>query len=43
MEPLEGDFSPTTEVDEAVWLPPDDAAEQLSYERDVEILRSLPA
>lgn len=43
MEPLEGAFSPTSEVDEAVWLPPEEAAERLSYDRDVEIMRSLPA
>ncbi len=36
-------FVPNAEVDEVRWLPPDTAAELLSYERDREILRSLPA
>jgi 8-oxo-dGTP diphosphatase len=43
MQPVAGDFSPTPEVDEAIWVTPDDAEERLSYDRDVEILRSLPA
>jgi 8-oxo-dGTP pyrophosphatase MutT (NUDIX family) len=43
MSPVEGSFAPTPEVDEAMWLSLDEAAERLSYDRDVEILRSLPA
>jgi 8-oxo-dGTP diphosphatase len=41
MEPLGGDFTPNREVDELRWLPPDEAAELLSYDRDRELLRSL--
>ena len=40
MEPLEGAFAPTGEVDEVRWLPLDRAGELLSYERDAELLRS---
>jgi 8-oxo-dGTP diphosphatase len=35
-------FVPNAEVDEVRWLTPDDAADLLSYDRDREILRSLP-
>ncbi len=42
MQPVEGTFSPTREVDQAVWLPVEEAGERLTYDRDVEILRSLP-
>lgn len=42
MRPVEGSFSPTSEVDEMVWLPLDEAAERLSYDHDVEILEVLP-
>lgn len=30
-------------VDEVVWLSPSDAADKLSWKRDLEVLRSLPA
>ena len=43
MQPVEGSFSPTSEVDETVWLPLDEAAERLSYDHDVEILEALPS
>jgi 8-oxo-(d)GTP phosphatase len=41
MAPLEGEFRPTTEVDEIRWLPPGRAAGLLSYGRDSEVLASL--
>jgi 8-oxo-dGTP diphosphatase len=41
MEPIEGAFSPTDEIDELRWLPPEEAADLLSYERDREVLRAL--
>jgi 8-oxo-dGTP diphosphatase len=34
MTPLEGSFEPDSEVDELRWVPPDEAAELLSYEHD---------
>jgi 8-oxo-dGTP diphosphatase len=40
MEPIEGAFSPTDEIDELRWLPPEEAADLLSYERDREVLRA---
>ena len=43
MQPVGGSFSPTSEVDEMVWLPLDEAAERLSYGHDVEILEALPS
>jgi 8-oxo-dGTP pyrophosphatase MutT (NUDIX family) len=36
-------FVPNDEVDEVRWLPVDDAADLLSYDRDREVLRSLKA
>ena len=39
MEPIEGEFVPSDEVDEMRWLPVADAEELLSYERDRELLR----
>lgn len=36
-----GEFSPNGEVDELRWLPPLDAVEQLTYERDRELMASL--
>jgi len=41
MAPLEGEFTPTAEVDEVRWLPPSRAAALLSYGRDGEVLASL--
>jgi 8-oxo-dGTP diphosphatase len=34
-------FTPGYEVDELRWLPPEEAAEQLSYERDLVLLERL--
>lgn len=39
----EARFEPNDEVDELRWLSPEQAAELLSYPRDREVLRSLPA
>jgi len=39
MEPIEGEFVPSHEVDEMRWLPVADAEELLSYEHDRELLR----
>jgi 8-oxo-dGTP diphosphatase len=39
MEPLDGEFVPSDEVDELRWLSPADAAALLSYEHDRELLR----
>ena len=33
-------FAPNDEVDEVRWLPPDDALELLSYERDRQLIRA---
>jgi 8-oxo-dGTP pyrophosphatase MutT (NUDIX family) len=41
MSPRDGSFTPSDEVDEIRWLAPADAEELLSYDRDVELLRSL--
>ncbi len=41
MEPDEGAFTPTEEVDELRWLEVEDAMSQLTYEHDRELLRSL--
>ncbi len=38
MTPLSGDFIPTDEVDDLRWLTPDEAREQLTYPRDVELV-----
>jgi 8-oxo-dGTP diphosphatase len=43
MEPLEGEFVPSDEVDELRWLAPDDAADLLSYEHDRELLLQVRA
>jgi 8-oxo-(d)GTP phosphatase len=42
MRPESGSFEPHREVDEIKWLPVGDAESQLSYERDVEVLRAVP-
>ena len=39
--PVSGEAVPQNEVDEVEWLSPEKAAERLSYERDLEVLRSL--
>jgi 8-oxo-dGTP diphosphatase len=39
MEPIEGEFAPSEEVDEMRWLPVGDAEELLSYDHDRELLR----
>ena len=41
MIPVAGTFTPTSEVDEARWLPLDDARELVSYERDRAVLDGL--
>jgi 8-oxo-dGTP diphosphatase len=41
MRPLEGAFRPHDEVDDARWLPLDEADAELSYERDREILNAF--
>jgi 8-oxo-dGTP diphosphatase len=43
MEPLDGEFAPSDEVDEVRWVAPDEAAELLSYDRDRELLRAVRA
>jgi 8-oxo-dGTP diphosphatase len=41
MEPGEGEFAPSDEVDELRWLAPADAAELLSYPHDAELVREV--
>ena len=41
MEVCDGEFRPNREVSELRWLPPDQAADQLSFDRDREILARL--
>jgi 8-oxo-dGTP pyrophosphatase MutT (NUDIX family) len=43
MEPLEGEFVPSDEVDEVRWLTRADADALLSYEHDRELLREVRA
>jgi 8-oxo-(d)GTP phosphatase len=43
MTPVDGEFTPTTEVDEVRWLPPAKAAGLLSYERDLNVIDALSA
>jgi 8-oxo-dGTP diphosphatase len=43
MEPVDGAFEPNDEVDEVRWLSPARAADLLSYDRDRELLREVPA
>jgi 8-oxo-dGTP diphosphatase len=43
MEPLDGEFVPSEEVDEVRWLAPADAAALLSYDHDRELLREVDA
>jgi 8-oxo-dGTP diphosphatase len=40
MQPVGGNFVPHREVDEIRWLLPDDAARELTYERDLAVLRA---
>jgi 8-oxo-dGTP diphosphatase len=41
MTPTGGEDGPQSEVDELRWLPPADAEELLTYERDLEVLRAV--
>jgi 8-oxo-dGTP diphosphatase len=41
MEPLDGEFAPSHEVDEVRWLAPAEADRLLSYEHDRELLREV--
>jgi 8-oxo-dGTP pyrophosphatase MutT (NUDIX family) len=41
MRPVGGALRPTREVDDACWVPLLEAQEQLTYERDVRVLRSF--
>ena len=41
MEPLEGEFVPSDEVDEVRWLSPPEADRLLSYAHDRELLREV--
>jgi 8-oxo-dGTP diphosphatase len=43
MEPIEGEFVPSDEVDEMRWVSPADAEALLSYSRDRELLREAGA
>jgi 8-oxo-dGTP diphosphatase len=41
MEPLDGEFEPSHEVDEVRWLTPAAADRLLSYDHDRELLREV--
>ncbi len=41
MQPLSGSFVPQREVDEITWLPPEEAEQVLTYDRDRLVLASL--
>jgi 8-oxo-dGTP diphosphatase len=43
MEPIGGELAFRHEVDEARWISPNEAATLLTYDRDVNLLRSLSA
>ena len=43
MEPIEGEFAPSHEVDEVRWVAPEEAEGLLSYEHDRELLREVSA
>jgi 8-oxo-dGTP pyrophosphatase MutT (NUDIX family) len=43
MEPLDGEFVPSDEVDDVRWLTPGAAEALLSYDHDRELLRQVPA
>jgi 8-oxo-dGTP diphosphatase len=42
MTPLEGEFTPTEEIDELRWVTPVEARRLLTYSRDVELLDLIP-
>lgn len=41
MQPLEGSFIPSTEVDRLEWLPLGDAVDRLSYQHDRDLLAAV--
>jgi 8-oxo-dGTP diphosphatase len=41
MTPVEGEFSPTDEVDDLRWLEPAEAARLLTYDRDRELVEGI--
>lgn len=41
MEPIDGDFHPNAEVDDVRWVPIDDVAKLVSYERDADVVAGL--
>jgi 8-oxo-dGTP pyrophosphatase MutT (NUDIX family) len=41
MEPLDGEFAPSHEVDEVRWLPPAAAERLLTYDHDRELVREV--
>jgi 8-oxo-dGTP diphosphatase len=43
MTPIGGELAPTNEVDDARWVPLEDAADMLTYARDRELLERLGA
>jgi 8-oxo-dGTP diphosphatase len=43
MDPVEGRFEPTHEVDEVRWVAPGDAESLLTYDHDRELLREVAA
>jgi 8-oxo-dGTP diphosphatase len=43
MQPIGGELAYRHEVDDARWVSPDEASRLLTYDRDVGLLRSLPA
>lgn len=43
MTPLGGSFRPTSEIDVIEWLPPQEAAVRLTYERDRGVLEAVTA
>jgi 8-oxo-dGTP diphosphatase len=42
MRPVSGELRPANEIDDARWVPIDEAGSVLSYERDREVLGYLP-
>ena len=42
MRPVSGELQPQHEIDDARWVPIDDAEDVLTYERDREVLGYLP-
>jgi 8-oxo-dGTP diphosphatase len=42
MRPVSGELRPAYEIDDARWVPVDEAASVLSYDRDREVLGYLP-